>query len=362
MKRGSSGVDPRALIQEISRKLAPVYLLYGDEPAAISQVVTAVREAVIPPSDATAVSMAAFNHERFEGSEVTAVKRVLEACAQVPMLSKFRLVEVANPDAIGEAPDAAPGATAVDALCAYLESPSPSTILVLHGSGLDGRGKLVAAARKHGWAHRFAALERDQDAVAYVMAEARRRGRQLDEDAARRIVEAVGTGQSQVLEALDRVSLHAGDGTRLTRADVDAVVARTRDADVFAFTDAVGAGEYTKALSMLATMFSAGERDTSTTMWLFALLIRQFRLLFVARFAPPGQVASLAGIPPFVADKLVRQASQYTPERLRAAYAGLVRLDRDLKGGSWVAYASPYMALQRWILDTCQALPGVAPR
>ena len=72
--------------------------------------------------------------------------------------------------------------------------------------------------------------------------------------------------------------------------------------------------------------------------------------------------AGALGIKPFAVRKLEEQAAGFDERRLRAAYAGLARLDADLKGGSKLAYESPYMAIQRWVLDTCLALPGVDPR
>ncbi|MFY0541871.1 hypothetical protein [Nannocystis pusilla] len=97
--------EVRALERAIAAgKLDPVYVLYGDEPAAIRAVVTALRKVVVPPDDATAQAMAAFNHERFDGVDLTGAGPVLSACAQIPMMSKWRLVELANPDDLGKGP------------------------------------------------------------------------------------------------------------------------------------------------------------------------------------------------------------------------------------------------------------------
>ena len=186
--------------------------------------------------------------------------------------------------------------------------------------------------------------------------------RTIDNDAARGLVAAVGKKQTELLEAIDRVVLYVGERSAITSADVGAVVAKTREADVFALTDAVGRGQHHEALSILAAMFRAGEKDASTSMRLFALLTRHMRLVFAAKFAPRGQAPAVLGLPPFIANKYLQQAGQFNEPRLRSAYAGLVRLDHDLKGGSYVAYQSPYMSLQRWILEVCQALPGVEPR
>jgi len=79
-------------------KLQPVYVLYGDEPAAIRSVIQALRRRLIPPDDPTAQAMAAFNHERFDGADLRGAGPVLAACQQMPMLAQRRLVELANPD------------------------------------------------------------------------------------------------------------------------------------------------------------------------------------------------------------------------------------------------------------------------
>ncbi len=351
-------------VQELERsivagKLRPVYLLHGDEPAAIRAILLALRRTLIPPDDPTAQAMAAFNHERFDGADLKAASPVIAACQQMPMLARLRLVELSNPDDIarGGGEDGGSPAAAIDALLHYMQSPSPSTVLVIHGSGIDGRSRLVNAARKEGHAFKFEALKKDDEAVAYVLGEARARRRAMAREAAVTLVAAVGTGRSELLAALDQAMLHAGDGP-IGLADVEVMVARTREGNIFHLTDAVGRGDATAALVVLAQMFSAGEKDTGVAMQVLAMLTRQIRLIFTAKVGGPDAVK----LPPFLLRGLESQARGFSEARLRTAYASLVRLDRDLKGGSHVAYATPLMALQRWILDTCRALPGVDAR
>ncbi|WP_434416269.1 DNA polymerase III subunit delta [Nannocystis pusilla] len=354
--------EVRALERAIAAgKLDPVYVLYGDEPAAIRAVITALRKVVVPPDDPTAQAMAAFNHERFDGVDLSGAGPVLSACAQIPMMSKWRLVELANPDDLGKGPEAeSTNAAAMDALAAYIKAPSPSTVLVISGGGIDGRSKLVTACKAGGWAHKFEAYKRDDDAVGFVIGEAQGQGRKISRDAAAALVASVGTGRSELLGALDQALMHAGDAP-VGLADVEAIVAHTREAKIFDLTDAVGRGEADTALAVLARMFAAGEKDAGVSMQVLAMLTRQIRLIFTAK-VNPGRVAEATRLPPFLVRGLEAQARGFSEPRLRSAYAALVRLDQDLKGGSHVAYASPYMALQRWILDTCRALPGVDAR
>ncbi|MBL9102115.1 MAG: DNA polymerase III subunit delta [Myxococcales bacterium] len=355
-------MDPvQAILKSIAAgKLQPVYVLYGEEPAAIRAVITALRKFLIPPDDALAQSMAAFNHERFDGADLKSAGAVVASCQQVPMMAKKRLVELANPEDIakGAAGDEGGGspAAAIDALAGYIKAPSPTTVLAITSTGIDGRSKLVTACKKDGWAHKFEALKRDDEAAAFVVSEAQARGKGIARDAANTLVAAVGTGRSELLAALDQAMLHAGDRP-VAMADVEAMVVHTREGNIFHLTDAVGRGEAQAALTVLARMFSAGEKETGTSLQVLAMLTRQIRLLYTAKVGAAHTIQ-----PPFLQRQYEQQARGFSEGRLRTAYAALVRLDSDLKGGSAAAYASPYMAIQRWILDTCAAMPGVDPR
>jgi DNA polymerase-3 subunit delta len=253
----------------------------------------------------------------------------------------------------------------MDALLAYIAAPNPTTTLVLVSSGIDGRSRLVTAAKKAGVVAKFEQLRRDRDAVDFVHEQAELLGVKIDSKAANLLVELVGTGQSELLSALDRASLHAGPGKKISIDDVDAVVAHTREAVIFELTDAVGMGQRQRALEVLARMFTESSTpEIGQANATLAMLIRQLRLVFIAKTAggAVARIQEVAGLPPFVAKKLASQARGFDEARLRRAYAGLARLDRDLKGGAASTVRAPYAALQRWIIDVCGGLPGAAPR
>lgn len=332
--------------------VAPVYVLYGNEPAPMQEIVHALRKAVLAPG------MEAWNHERFAGRELEAIGAVLDACGQLPMMADRRLVELSDPEAIGKGRGGAKDGE-LDGLVAYLAAPNPTTVLVVTSAGIDARSRLVTAAKKSGVVLKLEAWKRDQDAVAWMADVAARRGIRISRQVIARLVELVGTGQSELQAALDRADLHAGKGNAITEADLDAVVSHTREAVIFELTDAVGMGDGPRALQTLAHMFheragsEVGQANAALSM-----LVRQVRLVFTAKVS--GIAA--AGVPPFVARKLEAQARRWSEARLRRALSGLARLDRDLKGGSPAVARAPYLALQRWILDACDALPGTNPR
>lgn len=340
-------------------EIAPVYLLYGDEPGLQRQHLEALRAAVLDGG------MQDFNHERFSGRDIEGMGAVLDACAQVPWMVSRRLVELADPEAVGKGRGSADDAKEhMAALLAYISAPSPSTVLLLTSTGIDGRSKLVSAVKKAGVVLKLEAMKRDRDALEFVGAEARSRGLEISRDAVTRLVERVGTHPSALLSALERASLHAGKA-RVSREDVDAVAGGSREAVIFDLTDAVGMGQRDQALSVLAAVFhenASGELAQANAV--LAMLVRQLRLVSLAQAvgAVPAKIQAVGGVHPFVASKLAEQARRFDTDRLHRAYAGLARLDRDIKGGAISVVRSPMMALQRWILEVCDGLPGTAPR
>lgn len=338
-------------------KIAPVYVLYGSEHALMKAWVDALRAATLD------ADFAAFNHERFVGRDLEGTGKVLEACMQIPLMAKRRLVELDEPEAIGKGRGPA-NPKVLDGLVEYIAAPNASTVLVITSAGIDARSRLVTAAKKTGVIEKFEGLRRNDEAVGFVQGHAREVGVALDPAAATAIVERVGTSPSALAAALEQVSIYAGTGAKVTVAHVAAVVVDAREAVVFDLTDAVGLGRHDRAITVARRMFSQGDADTGVAMGLVGMLARQLRLLMLAHGVGLRQadVEATAGVPPFVARKLVEQARQFAPDRLRRAFASLVRLDGDLKGGSFVAGRAAELAVERWILESCDALPAVARR
>lgn len=341
-------------------EIAPVYLMYGDEPGLARRNIEALRAAVLEPG------MTDFNHERFNGRDLEGMGPVLDACAQVPLMAARRLVELADPELVGKGRGG--GAEAeknnMAALLAYVAAPVASTVLLLTSTGIDGRSKLVTAVKKVGVVLKLEAIKRDRDAVDFAVEQARQQKIDLRRPVAERLVELVGTHPTALLAALERASLHAGS-SRVALEDVEAVAGGSREAIIFDFTDAVGMGHRDRALAVLADLFRenpGGEIAQANAV--LAMLIRQLRLVSLAQAVggQPAQIQAVGGVHPFVARKLAEQARGFDARRLHRAYAGLARLDRDLKGGAASVVRAPKMALQRWILDVCEPLPDVAAR
>lgn len=338
-----------------------VYLLWGDDHQQRKGAVQAVRRAVLD----LAPGLEAFHHERFEGPYVPGVDAVLASCRQVPLGSGRRLVELDQPEAMGAQLKSGEGAKikaqAIDALVGYLKDPVPSCVLLLSSSGLAGTSKLVKAAKASERAIELRySVAAPKDASAQLLRYAKAQGWKVGPPVAHAIVQRVGAATAAWQDALAQLAAVQGEAP-IDLASVERVLANTQTGDIFALTDAVGRKDVATALNLLGPYFAAGEKNLESAMKLSAMLAWQLRRLMMVA-AKPNRSAQSLGLKPFVFQKLAEQARRFRWSELVALHAGLLALDRDLKGGSTLGQKSPALLVQRWVLEACGALPGARPR
>lgn len=296
-------------------EIAPVYVLSGAD-LLVARVVAALTEAVVTPATR------AFNLDLLEakGAGPTAI---LNAARTLPMMGKRRLVVVRDTETLA--------ADGLAQLAAYLDAPSPDSVVVFTCGKVDGRLKFFATAKKKGVLHDLAV---PRQLGAWIAAEAKRHKANLPGDAARRLEEVVGRDLSRLASAIEQLALYAGEGKAITVDDVDALVADTSEKTVFQLSDAVGQGDRAGALRAVAKLVEQRESAVGVTMML-ARHVRQLALYkeLAAAGAPPGEIARVVGAPPFVIDRsLAPQSRRFTPAALARAVQLLAKADRDLKG------------------------------
>jgi DNA polymerase-3 subunit delta len=294
--------------------VAPVYLLVGTDPLLYQRVISALVRMV------TTDASRAFNHDVFEGKG-SAASTILGAARTLPMMAARRLVVVRDVEGLG--------ADGLGALAGYLENPAPETVLVLWAQKSDGRIKLFQVAKKKGFVHE---LEVPRNLVAWILEEAARLRARIGEDAARRLADVVGGDLGRLASSVEQLTLYAGDRP-VTPADVDELIAETRERTVFELTNAVGQGNREKALRAVARLVDQRESTIGVTM----MLARHLRQVAIAREltearTPRSDLPRLVGAPPFAIDGLIAQGKRFTARSLARAVELLAKADLDLKG------------------------------
>jgi DNA polymerase-3 subunit delta len=262
--------------------------------------------------------------ESYDTSETTP-EAVVSACNSYSLFGEGPFVLVKNLDAWNAAQKSV--------IVAYLDNPAPEADLVLLGKKLGARERLLAAVKKSGEVHTFE-QPTGKALVRWVVGHAKGLGLDLPEDVAGSLIERCSGDKQRLVSEMEKLALYVA-GRPTTEEDVEALCPPDVQSNIFAFVDALAAGDRGRVLRLLEDLISTGEPLLRVTY----MVRRQFRLVARARAlfergASQGEVARELKVPPFVARKLEEQARGLSDEDLEEALSLVLNLERGLKGGS----------------------------
>jgi len=331
------------------------YILHGDDSISRDAALERLRGAMGEDGD--------LNRSEFDGAQ-TPAPEVLAAVKSLPFLAEKRLVIVK--DLIGHISRRGAGGTgkiASDRLIDELPKlPAFARLVFYETAPLDEGNKLLKAAQKmeNGYIRRFSAPDNLRDwlrnraaeeygaeispraasAISDLLSYDEHSRNARGKNAARR--RAAMLARSQALLAADN-ELHKlvcyVDGEReIGEEDVAALTPYVPEANVFEMVDALANGNGGRALELIHQSLHDDPSDAGFR--LFALIVRQFRLLAMTRDhldrgggAQGGAIAKAVAVQPFVASKLAAQARRFNAMQLDAILKRLQRYDQDMKTG-----------------------------
>jgi len=342
----------QALAEAEKGELRSIYLVAGEEAYLASAVVLALKAAALKGG------ISGLNEDQYQAGEAD-VDRVLSTARTLPMMAKRRLVllrglERWEPKAgakEGKLTDKDPFEKLLD----YAKSPSPSTVLVLFGAGVDKRRKLYTQAKADGYLVACEPLAR-ADLPTWIERRVAGRGCKISASVADLLAELTGPELSPVADAVERLCLYVGDGKEIGEDTVATCIVRLRAASVWELVAAVGRRDAGAALAALADVYDPQDRGLR----LLGVLAWSTRQLLrfdsaVRGGASPDQAAIRAGAPPFKARELSQQVKALPRADLERWPELLARLDLELKGGT----RRPAQAvLEAAILKLCRTSAG----
>ena len=296
-------LDTSGLRKQIdTRRLAALYLLVGDDVRLIEQFVDAM-EATIDEGDRP------FAIDRLYAAEAGGAPVDIAAAARaLPMLGDRRVVVVlraerlfkpkraskmADLDDVEATPDAEDTAVDLAALEEYFDKPVSSTTLVFVATDIDrtrrATKKLIEKAQVvvvTGLEVADPAERRgvQREMQAEIRADLERQGRTIDGPALQLLVERAGDDISKLRGDVERLVLYTEGHPRISRADVEEIVAVETVVDDWAMVNAIGDGDVARALRECALRLDRGDSPHQ--------MVGQLRWWVSARLAQaaPGRV------------------------------------------------------------------------
>lgn len=222
----------------------------------------------------------------------------------------------------------------LEAVAEAIAALPPDLTVVLIARGKPPAKLLKAVKSAKGEVHDFQA-PKAREMPRTLVAEARRHGFELDQAAARLLVDRMGTSPRRLQHELERLALWAGPQGKVTLADLEAMVADTSEAAVWALSDALLERDAAKALRIGERLIAQGENVTGL---IYGLASRLRKACSAAaqleEGVPAGQVESGLGMHPYAAKQLVGRLRHTSSDDLREATAALADLEVWCRGGA----------------------------
>jgi len=310
-----------------------IVLLYGEDEFAISQIVDQLVKEQGDPA------MADLNILRLEGKSLS-LEDLENAVSSLPFLASRRLVIVTNPLARLTTPGVQ------EKFKALLEKVPSSALLVL----IEYRALTDQRDRKHGkvhWLEKWALgagqrvslrpcpLPQGTEMIQQIHGQAKAAGGDISKEAAVLLASLVGNYPRISSLEIEKLLAYVNYRRRIEYDDVLHLTADQGQGDIFNMVDAIGQHNAKQAMDNLHRLLG-----TQDPLSLFGMVNRQFRLLLLAKeiLDQRGTVKDVAQrlkLHPFVAEKISKQARNFSLPLLETIYHTLLDLDTAIKSSDF---------------------------
>jgi len=161
----------------------------------------------------------------------------------------------------------------------------------------------------------------ESDGVHWIVEQAQKEDVEIKPDAARELIDSLGTDMMLVSSELEKLILYVGEKKQISVGDVETLVLAAKQRSLYQLTDAISAKDKARALAVLDAILSSGEGDDAAIGHLY-MLARTFRQMLVileksVRDSRTIWQALWQGfrLPPFAAEDVIRQARRYKSRR-----------------------------------------------
>ncbi|MBN1818051.1 MAG: DNA polymerase III subunit delta [Sedimentisphaerales bacterium] len=272
--------------------------------------------------------------------EEVALAQVLDELRTAPFLGERRVVFLKDADSfISEHRDA---------LERYLESPSPTGVLVMTVQTWKKNTRLakkIAPINGLIEIEEFKSWRMPSFAVETAKTEF---GKALSPAAAQFLVELTGDEPGRIHSEIEKLAIFVGTRPTITSEDIEALIGHNRTYGAFAVIDSMIAGDTAQAVRRLRNMFSSDKSAEYTVVGAFAFHVRRMfsAKALLGKGVAPAQIASQCKIwgakEPFF-----RQVQSLRLEQIGDLLARLAKIDHAVKTGR----TSAPTAMEQLVLD-----------
>ena len=294
-------------------QLKQVYLLFGEEGYLKRQYRDRLTRALLPEGDT-------MNYACYEGKG-TEIREVIDLAETMPFFAERRLIVFENTGFFK---------SGGNDLADYIKEMPESACFLFVENEVDKRSRLYKTVKAKGRAVELG-FQDEGTLKRWVAGIVRNENRQAGEQTIAYFLNKTGTDMENITKELEKLFCYTLGRDTITKEDVDAVCVTQISNHIF---DMVAQKKQRRALELYYDLLALKEPP----MRILFLMIRQYRILLqVKGLLKSGygrkEIASKAGLHPFVAGKYMDQAKHFPTKELRAILEEGAVLEQSVKTG-----------------------------
>jgi len=298
-----------------NKKFKNVYLLHGDETFLLRSYKNQLKKAIVADDD--------MNYSYFEGKDI-AESEIIDSAETMPFFGDKRLLIIENSGWFK---------SAHDDIAAYMDRINPSSFIIFVETEIDKRNKLYKKVGENGYVCEMKHPESKTMSVwaAGMLAKAGKKIRSSDMDL---FLDRTGDDMERVRNELDKLIAYLGEREVVETADIEAVTTVTAQNRIFDMVRAITGGKRKEAMDLYEDLLALKEPP----MRIIFLTAKQFSQLLdvkdmLARSMTKEEIAKILGIPPFAAEKMMRQVRGMDRSAILNYVKRCVELEEAIKTG-----------------------------
>lgn len=316
--------SPQAVLKDLKeKKFAPIYFLDGDEPFYIDQISDFIEKNAIAEHERS------FNQIVLYGKDSN-IGLIINNARKFPMMAERQVVIVKEAQSL---PDLGKE-DAQKLLIGYAQNPLPSTILVFAHKykKLDKRTQLYKALQKNTV---YVTSEKipDYKLTEWVLQYFKDIGHDIEPKAAQFLAEAIGNNLEVMTNEVGKMLINFQQPTKFGIPEISKYIGINKDYNNFELLKAIGLRDAVKSNQIIHYFIQ--NPKSHPLIPLFALMYNYFSklaLIHQAGGASDDQIASLIGVPRFVAREYLQSARNYKLGKVIDVFTYIKEADLRSKG------------------------------
>ncbi|KGG81346.1 DNA polymerase III delta subunit [Caloranaerobacter azorensis H53214] len=324
----------RQILNDIQNNdLKRVYLIYGKENYLIDWIVNEIKEKYIDKNFET------LNYVHLDGKEVS-VDSIINACETLPFMSDKKIVVIENLVFLtgGKTYSKEEEQRLNEYICNI--SSFVCLIFIVREEKIDNRKRIIKNIKDVGIVVELSKIKGD-DLVKWVYKMFSKYNKNITKKNISYFIENTVYSEfssDKTLYDLEneiiKICNYLGDRKEVTTGDIDKVLIRSLENNIFKLVDSIGQKRTDKALTLLNEMILNNE----PIQLILYMVIKQIRLLFMTKLLEgkgysQGVIAQKLGVQNFVVKKLIEQSRNFRIEELQSAFERCLKVDEDIKRG-----------------------------